>query len=339
MEINLCIWCQDADYASHLTYYLLNNSEIHFSMIQISHIEEVREHMLSQVHKKDAHTLWLIDEVYKVDVNRLSIEHPRVMWLTEAWQTSDVSETNLIFPYQRGDYIEKLLVMYFLSQQTGHFRMGMSVQEGQIIGISALNDTLCSTRFGREWGHYLVEQGKKVLWLSLTQFPIYQRFFSGECLYSMEDLIMHLVQGKDIVGLINVFRIKDPTSGMYFLKPHRIFDDLSLVSSQAWITSINQLREIENYDYILIELPQTLDNHTITILSGCDKWITVTEDDDISAYMQQKLTEYLEQTQQQDLIALRKIVHLQAQPKHSLGIYNENWKEVLVQDASRSNRY
>lgn len=124
--------------------------------------------------------------------------------------------------------------------------------------------------------------GKKVFYINLEQCGITDIFFQSEGTANMSDVIYALKSKKSNLVLKLESCIRKSNEGVYFFSSAKVALDILELSYSDIETLIGNIQGMDNYDEIIVDIPFSLDEGRLQLLSKAEKIIMVCDGSEIS---------------------------------------------------------
>jgi len=180
--------------------------------------------------------------------------------------------------YQQAREIYRF-VMEILAEEDAVSIMPPSGRKARIIGFYSPIKRAMQTSFALALGRSLSTR-YRVLFVSFEVYAGWLEEVRREGGKDLYDLLYYLKESKD--KFLLKFNVIAQTKGqMSYIPPVRVSQNLVYVTMKEWLTLISRLKELEKFDFILLDLSDSLQG-IFEILRLCEKIFTVTGPDKVA---------------------------------------------------------
>jgi cellulose biosynthesis protein BcsQ len=221
----------------------------------------------------------MCNEIRDLPVNRTII-------LSEGEALQDLEEYPFVYKYQSSDQILSEVLEYYAELNPRTDILTSITHKTKLYGIYSPVGRTRKTSFALTLGEILAET-KQVLYLNFEEFSGFEELFQMNCKADLSDLIYFSRQKED--GLI--FRLNSVIQTFHelqYIPPALSPADIRDVSGREWIEFLQQIMNYCDYDIILLDLSEQVED-LFQILKLCDRIYMPVQEDLIS---QAKITQY-----------------------------------------------
>lgn len=260
----------EASYACNLMDYLNEKKSTPFEVQAFTSVESLmefaREHPLEILLIS---TRAMCNEIKELQIKRIII-------LSEGESLQNLEEYPFVYKYQSSDnLISEVMEHYAASMPQLHF-MTSSMKKTRIYGIYSPIHRSRKTSFALTLGEILAET-KQVLYLNLEEFSGFEELFGVNYRTDLADLI-YFARQKEGNLIYKLNSVIQSFHGLQYIPPALSPFDLRDVSGEEWISFLNEIISYCEYDVIILDLGEQIDD-LFQILSICDRiYMPVRED-------------------------------------------------------------
>ncbi len=175
---------------------------------------------------------------------------------------------------------------------TGHKRT-------ELIGIFSPVNRDLQTSFSLLMGQFLARK-KSVLYLNLEPFSGLAGMLECKGERDLTDLIYYLESGRERL-VYKLESVVSNSNGLDYVSAAYSFVDLSSVKEENWRLLIRTLKEMGNYDYIVLDLSEIVQG-LLNILRECDEIYTIGNKEAMSSLRLEQYEELLHHLEYEDVL-------------------------------------
>ena len=300
---NILITDSDADYLENFERFLRNNHSDKFIINTASNSDGVRVFVENSDRKVDV--LLISPETY---ADRIRGCASVVMILSNGVIPIQLEKYPVIKKYQAGDAIVHSVSRAYVEAMPDEFDISQLNSECELIGVfSPIGGSGKTTIASLLAAHYA--ENSKVLFFSMEQFQYTENIFSGSSRYNMSDFLYFVHKGdNDLITNLNRMLITDVNLNVSFLNSPLCFVDLNKIEKEKWGAFLKALALFGLFDKVIIDFSSHLDDHTLAILSACNKVVVPVLDDRMSVLKVNRLEHDLAQIDHE--ILLKKFIYV-----------------------------
>lgn len=252
----------DSSYACNLTDYLNEKRSTPFEVQAFTNIESLKKFAAAQeIEILLISTRAMCDEIRELPISRVVI-------LSEGEQLQDLSleEYPFVYKYQSSDQLISEVMEYYAGTKPGA-NLIATASKTKLIGIYSPVGRTGKTSFGLTLGEILSED-KAVLYLNLEEYSGFEDLFDLHYRTDITDLI-YFARQKEGSLIYKLNSAIQSFHNLQYIPPALVSADLRDVSGEEWIAFLQEIMTYCEYDVILLDLGNQLDD-LFQILQRCD---------------------------------------------------------------------
>ncbi|MCR5249439.1 MAG: hypothetical protein K6E50_02400 [Lachnospiraceae bacterium] len=292
MKKDLMALCDaDGAYVYRLQELLARRGSFPFRISVCTERNSFREEL-----KKGVFSLVLAGDGFYEDVMAMEeSKRPLLLRLGE----KDVGETEgTVWKYQSGEKIRQKIMDHYAAKA----RVVRSAEGGHATTLLGVFSPVCrsiQTSFSLLMGQFLAKKSS-VLYLNFEPFSGLQKLLGGAGDRDLTDLVYYLEGGKERL----VYKLESMVgnvNGLDYISPAFSFLDLGQVNEESWLCLIRTLREMGNYDYVILDLSEMVQG-LLNVLRECDSIYTITDREGMTLYRMEQYEELLQSLDYGDIL-------------------------------------
>lgn len=248
----------------------------------------------------------------------------RTIILSEGEKLQDLEEYPFVYKYQSSDQILSEVMEYYVENHPQPHVLSVGTKKTKIYGIYSPIGRTRKTAFALALGEILAET-KQVLYLNFEEFSGFEELFQISYKTDLSDLI-YFARQKEESLVYKLNSVIQTFHELQYIPPAMSPADIRDVSGEEWIAFIKELISYGEYDVILLDLSNQVDE-VFQILKECDRIYMPVQDDMIS---QAKLLHYNKLLHMLELEELEEKTQRLRLPVQPLQKENGNLTQQLV---------
>lgn len=247
-------------YADKLEVYSFTSQEVTMEYLETSSID-----------------VFLADKKFEIDIAKLP-SHCGFAYLVDMPDIESVRNQRAICKFQKADLIYKQILSIFSENASDITGIRLDEKEGdQVIAFLSASGGTGSSTAAAACAIRLAQRGKKVLYLNMERFGTSDVFFQGEGQGDFGDIIYALKSKKSNLRLRLESVVKQDVSGVFFYSAARMALDMAELSTEESKRLLKEIRVSGGYDYMILDMEFSLEQHTLDILNDCNRIILVSD--------------------------------------------------------------
>ena len=276
MEHKLLVLCDpEEDYAQHMAEFLCKKKDALWEVLVYTKTEELEKL------NRSVDVLLIAESVYGGFVAKLPVK--LVVLLNESGILREDAVLN-IDKYQEAAKVHQILWSHYMAEDQEGIPMAKEGGSTRIIGMYSPVKRCLQTTFALTYGQ-LLAQKHSVLYLSFEYFAGRQEWTEG-----VEDglskLLYYLPQERSF--LAHLKSLTRNVGGLDYITPMENGENLLYVSAQEWLRLIQAIADSGEYEYIILDLSESLQG-MFELLRLCTRIYTIVKED---AVAQGKILQY-----------------------------------------------
>jgi cellulose biosynthesis protein BcsQ len=227
---------------------------------------------------KDDMNIIVVTEECLGDIGKLDVDATIVVLTMSSSINCENSEINFVNRFNSSkEIVEKTLGMYYENNKL----MVMKEQKGRASDLVAFYSPIGGsgqTVLSIAYAKLLAQEGKKVLYFSLDQYLDLEFLLTSADKFDLTYLLCSYGEGVNLKDEIDKIKVIDEDSGLHFIKSHEMYKDIVELDGKEdtyWRWFISSLAALEGYDYIVVDIPNDLNDKHTDILDIASKLYVV----------------------------------------------------------------
>ena len=204
-----------------------------------------------------------------------------------------------IWKYQSGDKIRQQIAERAAERDTGENVFAHGRKKGTLIGIFSPVCREVQSSFALLLGQHLAKRGS-VLYLNFESFSGLGKMLGDTQGRDLTDLVYYMEGGRERLAC-KLESMVGNLNGLDYISPAFSFVDLSEVKEESWMLLLQTLKEIGNYDHILLDLSENV-HGVLNILRECEKIFTLSHRQGMAQIQLAQYEELLQKMDYEDIL-------------------------------------
>lgn len=308
----------EASYACNLADYLNEKKMTPFEVQAFTNVDSLREFALeNEIEILLISTRAMCEEIRDFSINRIII-------LSEGEVLKELEEYPFVYKYQSSDQLVSEVMEYYAVDHPHIFLSGQAARKTKLYGVYSPVSRARKTAFALTLGEILAEE-KQVLYLNFEEFSGFEELFQVKYRKDISDLIYFARQKEG--GLIYKFNsVVQTFQELQYIPPALSPADIRDVSGTEWIDFLHELMAYCEYDAIILDLSELVDD-MFQLLLQCDVIYMPVLDDIISQAKVSQYEKLMHMQEMDDVLEKTRKIH---PPMQLLQPDNRNLTEQLL---------
>lgn len=283
----LALYDSEKDYLESLARFLKEKEELPFAL----HTYTEKEKLLASAKKEKIEVLMVAETDFTYEI--AGLETGKTLLLNESGTVKDTRLRN-IDKYQKAENIWRELMDSYADMLTGEKQTLTGKGSAKIIGMYSPVKRCLQTSFALTLGQVLAER-KKTLYISFEHYAGWNRLLDKNVRGDLAALLYFAEeQGEKFFCRMQSMTLK--IGQLYYIPPAYAGQNLIYVKGQDWQRLLQKIAEEGGYDYIILDLSESIQG-TFELLRMCDRIYTLVREDEQA---QAKLLQYEELLREYD---------------------------------------
>ncbi|MBR1470004.1 MAG: hypothetical protein IJ600_00010 [Lachnospiraceae bacterium] len=208
-------------------------------------------------------------------------------------------KADAIWKYQSGDRIRQQIMEYFSEQKNAGTSFVPGRKQTALIGVFSPVCREIQTSFSFLMGQFLAKKAS-VLYLNFEPFSGLSKLLDTAEGRDLTDLVYYLEGGRERL----VYKLESMVrnvNGLDYISSAFSFVDLGQVKEESWLLLIRTLREMGNYDYILLDLSEMVQG-VLNVLRECERVYTISDREGMALTRMEQYEELLQHLEYEDIL-------------------------------------
>ena len=283
----LALYDSEKDYLESLARFLKEKEELPFAL----HVYTEKGKLLASAKKEKIEVLMVAETDFTYEI--AGLETGKTLLLNESGTVKDTRLRN-IDKYQKAENIWRELMDSYADMLTGEKQTLTGKGSAKIIGMYSPVRRCLQTSFALTLGQVLAEK-KKTLYISFEHYAGWNRLLDKNVRGDLAALLYFAEeQGEKFFCRMQSMTLK--IGQLYYIPPAYAGQNLIYVKGQDWQKLLRKIAEEGGYDYIILDLSESIQG-TFELLRMCDRIYTLVREDEQA---QAKLLQYEELLREYD---------------------------------------
>ncbi|MBO5165197.1 MAG: hypothetical protein IJ405_08415 [Lachnospiraceae bacterium] len=283
----LALYDSEKDYLESLARFLKEKEELPFAL----HAYTEKGKLLASAKKEKIEVLMVAETDFTYEI--AGLETGKTLLLNESGTVKDTRLRN-IDKYQKAENIWRELMDSYADMLTGEKQTLTGKGSAKIIGMYSPVRRCLQTSFALTLGQVLAEK-KKTLYISFEHYAGWNRLLDKNVRGDLAALLYFAEeQGEKFFCRMQSMTLK--IGQLYYIPPAYAGQNLIYVKGQDWQKLLRKIAEEGGYDYIILDLSESIQG-TFELLRMCDRIYTLVREDEQA---QAKLLQYEELLREYD---------------------------------------
>lgn len=217
----------------------------------------------------------LASDIFEVDTSMLPARCG-FAYLVDASDVEAVRDQRAVCKFQKADLIYRQILSIY-AEQSEHISGGAAGEKGKIICFSSPCGGTGTSTLAAACAMNIAGRGLRVIYLNLETFGAADVFFHAEGSMGMSDIVYALESRKNNFSLKLESCVKQDEAGVYFFSAPNIPLDMMELETSDILTLLNEISLIGEYDYIILDIPFSLDKKKLEIYSQAQSFVVVSD--------------------------------------------------------------
>ncbi len=278
-KIHLVLVDKEKDYLEAVTNYILSNHSNRFKVSSFSKMSYFKEFM-GQNHKTI--DVLLIDEsMYDVSLNNNGIG--TVLQLYSVMTKEKNDDLHMVYKYQSGNEIIKDIIKALSQDYDNEVCIHPYGKKTKFVAVYSPKGGVGKTSTAVVGSILCSNMGGKILYLNFESYQSTPLFFDCNEEENLSEVFYHVKNRSKNLSLKieGVISVDSQSKVNYFSPPESIIDINEFTEEEVNIF-LKEIKHINKYDYVFVDMSSSLDMKNISILSKSDQIILVITPDVLS---------------------------------------------------------
>lgn len=266
-RINMVILDNDKMFLNQLSRYILDKTD-KFTISSFSDIEKFKDY--SGYSKID---LLLFSENFLLDID-MGMKTTKIL-MAEGF-SKESEDYYIINKYQKAENFLKNVLMIYAEDTGNNSAILSSGKASNLIGFYSPVGGSGKTTLAVALAKTLADSGAKVLYLNLERISSLAGIFNDQSDKSFSDILLAAKGNENIQLKILANTLQNNTSKIYYINPPESASEYSEMTDEEMMKIINELKNMSEFDYVIIDFLGEFNKRVTDILNICKKIIFTT---------------------------------------------------------------
>lgn len=278
-KLHMIIADEDEAYVEGITKYITNNYSQRFQVTCFTEEEYLFKYFLNN--KRGADILLISPEWYSDSLPMEMINTPII--LSKGVLDYEINDWEVINKYQVGNKLVSSIINCFAERNPDKYYTVDGEKKTHVIAVYSPIGGCGKTTITVGASIREAENGKAVFYLNLEDIQSIPYFFNCETKQNLSNMLYYIKEKKKNITLkIEGIRCVDFQYNIHYFSPPDSIIDLNETSPDEIQFLLNELKAVNNYDTIFVDMSSKLDDKNISILKASDQIMLIINPDDFS---------------------------------------------------------
>ncbi len=277
-KLNLIVADTDVSYLKGVVGYIADKYSGRFKVSSFSDSSSLKDYIGGNNGKADI--LLVSPELYYEGLGEKGITLVAV--LSAGRLPGEYKKCEVINKFQLGDNLVGNILNLF-SEKNTDILMQNGEKSAKIIAVYSPTGGSGKTSVAYGCSLKCAQKGQKVFYLNLEDTPSTPLFFESKGKYNLSHIFYYLkAKNKNLSLKIEGTRMEDASSGIHYFIPPVSRLELLDMQPQEYSSLLKQLRQMDYYDVVFVDMPCFLEKRMISVLEESDSVIFLLTPDMVS---------------------------------------------------------
>ncbi|MGE5473675.1 MAG: AAA family ATPase [Ignavibacteriales bacterium] len=206
-----------------------------------------------------------------------------VIFMTDGRITSELEKYPAIEKYQSAQRIVKTIIDIYAENNPNEVHSCFRDKKTKVVGVFSPNGGAGKTTISIAMSKRLVQRGTNVFYLNLEDISSSPLFFDCNLENNLSHVLFFLKErSKNLSLKIEAASHEDLNSGIHYFAPPDSALEINEINGEDIKELINQLKSLNRYDSIIIDMSCAVDEINMKIFKTCDSIIYILTPDETS---------------------------------------------------------
>ena len=282
--IKLLIFDADKEYANNLSNFLVHNYSEYFGVCQCSRKSE----LILIIETFNPDILLVSDDLYEY---ASSIFYKKIAVLSSGMHNSNKGLA--IYKYKNANSIVgDLLGLLDSNVSVDSCRQGCTTSIIMIhSAVGGSGKTMLSLLLAKTFAN----QANRVFYLNLESCQSTNLFLKGQNNGNFAQVLYYLKNGDiNLASRVRTLRSIDESTSIFYFEPSENIMDNADLNTNDINMLIKAIKESDDYDFIIIDSPSTINSSTVALLEASNRVVCITNETQICLHKTQILFNYID---------------------------------------------
>ncbi len=285
MKIRLGILDNDIMYRTRLINYFNANYADKLEIFAFSSLQSLQQYV-----EEGSLDVLLADEAGIPDAEAVPQGVAFAYW-SESMGIDSIRNKRTVCKYQKAELIYKEILGLYAEMESSVTSYKLDGSTTAVLTFVGAAGGVGTTTAAVGCAMYLAEQGKKVLYLDLTQMGDMGLYFSGEGNFTLSDVFYSIKSNHANLFLKLESMVKRDDSGVNYYESCRVALDFRDTTPEDISLLLKSVRESKSYEYIIVDVDNVLTAKQKIVFAASSAVMVISDGTDIS---NRKLAKFVE---------------------------------------------
>lgn len=297
MEHKVMILCDlEEEYALHMSTFLKKEWDLPWEILVYTNVDK----LLKTANDKSVHVLLISETAYEAVIGKVEADIVVVLNESGAIRWKDVKN---IDKYQQAGNVLKELLNLYIDEEEEYFPPMSTFRRTKIIGMYSPVRRCLQTSFALTFGQILARE-HRTLYLNFEHYAGLDELLPGKQEKDLATLLYFLETDKNRF-VIRMKTLIQQKGGMDYIPPMMSGQNMVYITAKEWIKLIGRIVDGGEYDYILLDLSESMQG-LLAILKMCQQVFTIVRDDRIAKCKMDQYEQMLALYEMEDVLSKTK---------------------------------
>jgi len=317
-KLNIIIADSDEEYMEALERYLGKYYRERIESVCITSQEYLIGYMKKEITNID---ILLVTPRFLHELNLDNVN--TVVLLTDGRIPQEYIKFKSTAKYQEAQKLVRRIIDIYAENNPDEIYTSFNDKKTKVIGVFSPDGGAGKTTISIAISLRSSQRGMNVFYLNLENIPSTQAFLDCNSESNLSDVLYFLKEkSKNLSLKIEGARLEDLASGIHFFAPPDSPLEMNEILENDIIELVSQLRSLNRYDSIVIDMSSVIDEKNLKIFEICDSIICISTPDKIS---QKKASQFIKAL---EMIGRLEVETLQAKLKFVVNKYDASCADM-----------
>lgn len=290
---SLAVFDNDENYTESFLEYIEEKKGMPFEI----QVFTKQESLLQYLESREPQLLLVASDVMCHEIEKVNKE--KIVILAGEEVSSSFSEYRTIYKYQSMENVIRQVIDYYIDITKDSIFVPVTKNKSEIIGIYSPVGNVGKTAVAWAMAQTLGAD-YTVLYINMQEYSGMDRMFDTDFGANLSDLMYFYKQSPESMA-VKLKAVTYSAEGFDYIPPLVYSYDLRNIDTGQWLQFIQNIAELTEYDKIIIEFGQVLNNPMI-LLESCNRIFVPVSNDWMNQCKKKEWEEYLLRTGYEEIL-------------------------------------
>lgn len=316
--LNIVIADSDEDFVEAFERFLGTNYNERFKVICITSAKYLKEYVENTPDEIDI----LLTTPAFLPLGRLENINT-VLLMTDGRITSELKNYRILDKYQSAQKLAKAIINIYAENNPDEIHSSFTDKKTKVTGVFSSNGGTGKTSISIAVSKRLAQRGTEVFYLNLENISSSPLFLDCSSEINLSHVLYFLKEkSKNLSLKIEAASLEDLNSGIHYFAPPDSALEINETDGADIQVLVNQLKALNRYDSIIIDMSCEFDEKNMKIFEICDSIVCILTPDEISRLKTGELIKLLKMSQKKEIKEIKNKL------RFVINKYNESFIDI-----------